>query len=419
MLRDAGETPDQNIVAFLEATEITTLQNVKTQVVQSSAATIDSNELCDFVAKASSKLSLQSQCAMDATGKLHQASPGEAFGEYTNDLHVNDADAMYQGHLEWMKMGQVWQLALPHVTRRIKVAVIDSGVDWTDPDLAPLKGTLKKRSGGYIDGGWNFNTNSSTLTFANTHGTSVSKILAAKSNNSVGVAGMAPNVTLVPLQVMAKDSPLSLSKFLLALEMAIDIEVDIISVSLGFTLSAFEMELQHMLFDALRAVQQNNIILVASAGNDFEEASDVYPCWYGGPLGMCVASLYDYMWDNRTEPVLYLESNYGDRVDVAAYGTQLVVGRDKAGELIKFSGTSAAQPQVAGLAAILLSMNVEPSLVKRLILANAVPAGLEMPEYFPQYIRGGAIDPLRTVEHAISFLPSTPRGLRGKDASFQ
>ncbi|EER09986.1 hypothetical protein Pmar_PMAR018631 [Perkinsus marinus ATCC 50983] len=78
ILRDAGETPDQNIVAFLEATEITTLQNVKTQVVQSSAATIDSNELCDFVAKRVASylcnLNVQRMPLVNFT-RLHQVKP--------------------------------------------------------------------------------------------------------------------------------------------------------------------------------------------------------------------------------------------------------------------------------------------------------------------------------------------------------
>ncbi|EER18494.1 subtilisin, putative, partial [Perkinsus marinus ATCC 50983] len=198
MLRSAGETPDQKIVSFLNTAEVTTLVYVHTQLVRTSASSIDSDTLCSFVTEASRKLSLQSRCAADALG--------EAFEESGDDLHLNDPDAVYQKHLEWMKMDQVWQLALPHVTRKIKVAVIDSGIDWTDPDLAPLKGTVTKKSGGYNEGGWNFKTNSSTLTFKNTHGTSVSKLLAAKSNNSIGVAGIAPNVTLVPLQIFAEDS---------------------------------------------------------------------------------------------------------------------------------------------------------------------------------------------------------------------
>ncbi|KAF4729635.1 hypothetical protein FOZ63_021129, partial [Perkinsus olseni] len=170
-----------------------------------------------FVTSASSKLSLQSECAEDASGEIIGLD---------GELRVNDPDADYQKHLEWMEMGEVWQLASPHVTRTVKAAVIDTGVDWTDPDFAPLKGTLAKKSGGFLEGGWNFVTQSTDLTTGETHGTEVSKILAAKINNSAGMAGVAPNVILVPLQIFDDKGNTLLSFFSEAINMAIDLEID-------------------------------------------------------------------------------------------------------------------------------------------------------------------------------------------------
>ncbi|KAF4720127.1 hypothetical protein FOZ62_004270, partial [Perkinsus olseni] len=104
-------------------------------------------------------------------------------------------------------------------------------------------------------------------------------------------------------------------------------------------------------------------------GNRGDEASDKYPCWFGGPLGICVANL-----DNdRSQNVLHPKSNWGERVDVAAYGTRVFSGRDK-----------------NGLVAILLSMGVDPDLVKPLLLAN--------------------VD-----QHAISMLPLSSSELRSDD----
>ncbi|KAF4731630.1 hypothetical protein FOZ62_021624, partial [Perkinsus olseni] len=154
---------------------------------------------------------------------------------------------------------------------------------------------------------------------------------------------------------------------------------------------------QHQLLNALRAAQENGILLVSSAGNNSGRAADTYPCWYGGPLGICVA----YLQDNSTINVLNTFSSWGERVDVAAYGTNIFTGLDANGNLRYFNGTSAAQPIVAGLAAILLSMDVEPSLVKPLMLANVDPVVCEIPDLMPQTIRSGAINALRTVQHAI------------------
>ncbi|KAF4695328.1 hypothetical protein FOZ63_011137, partial [Perkinsus olseni] len=178
MLRNAGHVPDREISSFLGTARITTLQYVHSQVVEISSPTIDSDALCNFITSAAHKLPLQSECAVDVEGRT--------FGQLDSDLHVNDPDARYQNYLKWMGMGKVWQLALPHVTKKVKIAVLDSGIDWTDPDFAPLKGTLRTKGGRLIDGGWNFVTNSPILTNVCTHGTNVCKILAAKGNNSVG-----------------------------------------------------------------------------------------------------------------------------------------------------------------------------------------------------------------------------------------
>ncbi|KAF4662680.1 hypothetical protein FOZ61_002291 [Perkinsus olseni] len=97
-----------------------------------------------------------------------------------------------------MQMGEVWRLAIQHATRRVKVAVIDTGIDWNDPDFASLRRTLKTKSGGYIPGGWNVFGNSPFMTTGNC--AAICRVLAAKANNSYGFAGVAPNVTLVPIQ---------------------------------------------------------------------------------------------------------------------------------------------------------------------------------------------------------------------------
>ncbi|KAF4671021.1 hypothetical protein FOZ61_006839 [Perkinsus olseni] len=314
MMRDAGHTPNE-VAVFLETAEIATLVYVHSQVVRTSASTIDSETLCKFVTLASDKLSLISDCAQDINGITADGLDG--------DLNVNDPGAFFQRHLKWMQMGEVWRLAFPHVTRKVKVAVLDSGINWTDPDLAPLKGKLRRQSGGYLEGGWNCFTKTSDLT-PFPHGTSVSRILAAKANNSVGIAGVAPNVTLVPLQLL-RDSPgRSLSPVLEALNMAIDMRVDIASMSFGIHFTRLGLTQKSLLCKALRSAQDSGILLVSSAGNQGIRASGQYPCWFGGPNSMCVAALEN----NRTQNVLRNDSNWGERVDVAAYGTGIFAGNN-------------------------------------------------------------------------------------------
>ncbi|EER09945.1 Thermitase, putative [Perkinsus marinus ATCC 50983] len=384
MLKAAGYMPDQKIASFLATAEVVTLGFIHAQTVKTSSTTVDSDTLCDFVSMASRKLSLKTHCAADEYGQVE---------EYDNDLHVNDTDASFQRHLKWMNMGEVWQLALPHVKRDVKVAVIDSGINWDDADFAPLKTKLPKKSGGEIDGGWNLLTQSSDLTTESAHGTKVSKILAAKSNNSAGIAGVAPNVILVPLQIVNSVTA-PLSRTLAAMDLAIDLGVDIVSMSFTFNFTT-DYRGKFVMFEALRSLHNNGIIYVSSSGNDGVIAENHFPCWYGGPLGICVASIEN----DRTHNVLTGYSNWGQRVDVAAYGNRILTGRDNDGNLTYFSGTSAAAPIVSGVAAILLSIGVAPLDVKPLIIGYGDPVVSDAGHTLRH--RNAALNVLRTVRTAL------------------
>ncbi|KAF4731911.1 hypothetical protein FOZ63_013182 [Perkinsus olseni] len=291
--------------------------------------------------------------------------------------------------------------------------VLDSGINWTDPDFAPLKGRVKKTSGGYLEGGWNFNTESSNLTTESSHGTHVCKVLAAKGNNSYGLVGIAPNVTLVPLQVVkivkGKDT-VPLVNFVAALNMAIDIKADIISMSVGFYPHQMTPSTLYLMWRALRSAQLAGILLVSSAGNKGVRALNKYPCWFGGPLGMCVANLLS----NQTHNVLNPNSNWGERVDVAAYGTKIVVDGGKE-TLTITSGSSVAAPFATGISAILLSMGVKPGKVKPFIRMHTDPIYHPPNAGQPHTIRGGALNALKTAKFAINWLDSKPRELRSND----
>ncbi|KAF4697394.1 hypothetical protein FOZ60_007479 [Perkinsus olseni] len=310
---------------------------------------------------------------------------GKAYG-LDEDLHVNDYDAGRQKHLKWMEMGEVWKLAATKFVRKPKVAVMDSGINFAIPDFDPLFEDHQKQSGGYLQGGWNFFTNSPILTHKYNHGTQVCKILAAKSNNTFGIAGVAPEVSLVPLQVIDDNGVAPLSKLMAALNMAIDVKVDIATVAIGYNLTTAQ---RGLLWEALRTVQQNGILVVSAAGNSHEDASAILPCGFGGPLGICVTSLMD----KKSSNVLSIFSNFGQTVDLATYGVRVFSGRKgdvRGGRPRTLTGTSASTAIAAGIAAIMVSMDVEPSMVKSLMLARYDPVTSKYPIRHPQKIRGGA-----------------------------
>ena len=74
----------------------------------------------------------------------------------------------------------------------VVVALLDTGVDMGHPDLAAN-----------IIGGWNFVDNNDNVTDVDGHGTMVAGIVAALANNGIGIAGVAPNVSIMPLKVLS------------------------------------------------------------------------------------------------------------------------------------------------------------------------------------------------------------------------
>ncbi|KAF4745559.1 hypothetical protein FOZ62_027586 [Perkinsus olseni] len=443
----------------LQPPEDRTLKYVHLQVVQTSPSTIGSDTLCKFVTEASSKLSLESNCAIDVDGGVfgdrvrkktsptktpkpkgttpklpttpvlqttltpettqkpgrtpkprRTPKPKRIYGHIDSDLHVNDYDAVDQKHFKWMKMGEVWQRAFPHVTRKAKVAVMDSGINWDDRDFDPLFGYLEKQSGGYLKGGWNFFDNSPFLTNKFNHGTQVCKILAAKANNSVSIAGMAQNVTLVPLQVVDDNERAPLSKLVAAIDMAINVRVDIAAISVGFKFSSREAAQRALLLQALHAAQEHNILVVSPAGNDGVDASDVLPCSFGGPRAICVAAMMDWKKLN----VLHSKSNFGPKVDIAAFGYRILTGRltdAPGGRLRSFSGTCASSAFAAGALAILISMGVDSGTAKQLIEESTDEMNYIIPDRYLHRIKGGALNVLQAVERAISWVSSKQRSL--------
>ncbi|KAF4653192.1 hypothetical protein FOL47_010657 [Perkinsus chesapeaki] len=354
LLSQAGVKEDLRITSFLSSSRIKTLKFAQAQIVPTSTGSVSNADLCAYLHEAERHLpDLVVTCGKDINGEMTQLD---------DNLHVNDPNAKFQTQLDRMRMGDVWGLIQQYPRKNVTVAVIDEGVDFTDPDMAPLKSTFTTSDGRVIDGGWNFIIDNSTLTVTGYHGQHVSRILAARGNNSVGMVGVAPDhIRLLSLQISG-----SLAQFMEALDMAIDIGVDVISMSLRYFLDQHSLAQRDLLHRVLRKAQERNILLVSAAGNENKVADDCYPCWFGGPKAMCVASL-----NNRVNYDFDRSSNFGDRVDIAAFGVRIYVGTGSYGQHQWGSGTSFATPMVSGGAAILLSLGVEPSMVKRILLAGA------------------------------------------------
>lgn len=141
----------------------------------------------------------------------------------------------------------------------IKVAVIDTGVDYTHPDL------FGWGAGGKVVGGYNFIQESSTPMDTNGHGTQVAGIIAANGNMS----GIAPGAVILAYKVSEDGEGVSAELINRAIEMAITDGADIINISLGVNRTNTEID------RAVGRALENGVFVVVAAGNDGPEASSI------------------------------------------------------------------------------------------------------------------------------------------------
>ncbi|MBS3818735.1 peptidase S8 [bacterium] len=233
--------------------------------------------------------------------------------------------------------------------KEVIIAVVDSGVDMEHPDLKD----------NIYSSGKDFANDDLDATDDNGHGTFVSSLAAAVTNNSEGIAGVAWNCKVLPLKVTDEKGEAFYSWVIEAIRYAVDNEAQVINVSLGGNMPS------HALEDALSYADRNDVLVVAAAGND--SGPVLYPAAYDK---YCVAVAATDYKDSRAE-----WSNYGPEIDVAAPGVRVIgcVPTWYWGEeTLPYGwgfGTSASTPHVAGMAALIKSIKpwLTPSEIMKII----------------------------------------------------
>ena len=278
--------------------------------------------------------------------------------------------------------------------RPVVVAVIDSGIDLTHPDLhinniwVNEKETAGNRKddddNGYVDDliGWNFVQNNNNPSDFVGHGTLVAGLIAARWNNGRGIAGINRGARIMPLKALNESGQGWGSDIARAVVYAVDNGAKIINISAEHTGQTQFLE------RAFAYAEKKGALVVVSAGNEAADTRGVEPANQPGVL-VVAATLPN---DKRVG-----FSNYGDRVNLAAPGVDVlslraagtdlvrkvatdpskikpgedVVGKDK--QYYRASGTSFAAPLVSGVASLMLAKY--PSLtaeqIKRMLMMSA------------------------------------------------
>ena len=260
-------------------------------------------------------------------------------------------------------------------SKKVTIAVIDTGIDYNHPDLRNQMWTNEKEianngidddGNGYIDDihGWNAHGKNGNPMDGNAHGTHCAGTIGAEHNNGIGVAGVMSDVQLVAVKFLSDEGSGSLADAVVAIDYATKLNVDIMSNSWGG--GGFSQALE----DSIKAAKNKGIVFVAAAGNDSNnnDSRPSYPASYQVENVISVAS-------HTAQDTLSSFSNFGKRsVHVAAPGSN-VLSSTPNGEYKVFSGTSMATPHVSGVVGLLLSETgrLPVAEVRNRLMATTVP----------------------------------------------
>ncbi len=291
--------------------------------------------------------------------------------------------------------------------RAVTVAVIDTGVAWGHADLGPKQlwinageipgNGVDDDTNGYVDDivGWNFVDDNNLPWDLDGHGTLVAGIIAAQSNNGLGIAGINPRAKIMVLRALDQAGESKASNIAEAIVYAANNGAKVINLSVG------GKELTETERLAIAHAHAQGVVVVVAAGNDGNDVSEYGPAG-GSPEAIVVAA-------STREDERLQASNWGWLVDVTAPGLDVIgtraidtdlmlkfteieyepgsqiVGEDRA--YYRATGTSFAAPIVAGTASLMKAARPEltPVEVERMIRNSARDIGAPGIDQFTSY----------------------------------
>ena len=307
----------------------------------------------------------------------------------------------------------------------VVVAVVDTGVEWSHPDLAdniwsnaseiPGNGT-DDDGNGFVDDvrGWDFGTATfgpgGTGTFGGDndpnddsvgggHGTAVAGTIGAVGNNAQGIVGVNWDVSILPVKIANQQGALVGGAIIAAHQYLTNLKLAGVNIvasnnSYGAFSPGFFAEFEEFDFErqAIEDLIATGVTFVAAAGNDSNDNDDAFtsfPAAYNLPGIIAVAAT-----NNRDELAGF--SNFGaTTVDVAAPGEAILTTTTGGGFTI-IDGTSFASPIVAGVVALMKSVrpDLTPEQVTEALIASSDP----LPALQGRVVANGRINAARALQ---------------------
>ena len=327
---------------------------------------------------------------IEAAKKLRKIKEIEyAEPHYVYRVTYDPNDSLYnqgkQDHLKRVFAPQAWEITKGDTN--VVIAIIDTGVEWSHPDLAANiklnrkeipRNVVDDDNNGYIDDyrGWDFgglnnspdNDPREDYSPSNGyHGTHVAGIASAVTNNGIGIASLGFNSKILCVKASSdirRDMhgyPFILYGFE-GIKYAADNGAKVINCSWGgYSASAYELEI-------INYAISKGALVVAANGNE-GKLDAFYPASYPGVLSVG--------WLQSTSDVISSAANYGMTVDVFAPGSSILstwAYTGPNGEYYRsIGGSSMASPLTAGLAALVWSKfpNYTPLQIAEQIRVNA------------------------------------------------
>lgn len=282
---------------------------------------------------------------------IYEIEEPEMYAEASETV-VNDAFVAKQWYWDYLEMNRTRALLKKAGAQKIRVAVIDTGVDVTHPDLS-----------GSLNLAYSVNTCSETYTAVTTdngstsHGTMVAGIIGAKADNGIGVAGIASDYAeICALQVQNQGGSITTSNVIRALQYARGINAKIVNMSMGMYVEDLALK------EALKTTNDAGILIVCSAGNNGTDAAH-YPSGYDSTIGVIAT-------DQNGQK--YNSSNYGTDNFISAPGVS-IYSTSKNGQYASANGSSMASAVLCGVAADIWACNpaMTASDVKNILASTA------------------------------------------------